>query len=67
MGVSLKTQKRRSRIAMLCFRQRVRRAEVFRGIAERGRSSKFPWSFAARLCYPRCFNAPSRILFVLQF
>ncbi|MBN2032074.1 MAG: hypothetical protein JW836_02270 [Deltaproteobacteria bacterium] len=51
MGVSLKTGKRRSHIAISCFGQRVRRAEVFRGIAERGRSSKFPGSLAARLCH----------------
>ncbi|MBN2034865.1 MAG: hypothetical protein JW836_16485 [Deltaproteobacteria bacterium] len=54
MGVSLKTAKRKSHIAIPYFGQRVRRAEVVRGIA-------------ARLCYPWYFHAPPRIIFVFQF
>ncbi|MBN2032410.1 MAG: hypothetical protein JW836_03965 [Deltaproteobacteria bacterium] len=49
MGVSLKTAKRRSHIAMLCFGQQVRRAKVVRGIA-------------ARLCYCRASKVLRLIL-----
>ncbi|MBN2033873.1 MAG: hypothetical protein JW836_11395 [Deltaproteobacteria bacterium] len=38
MGVSLKTAKPRSHMDLLRFGQRVRRAEVVRGIAKRGLS-----------------------------